>query len=107
MLSLVLAGCFFVVDEDSFPDQYASLQCSRDMECSRGYFEAQFDADMEECTDHYLDVLDALDGECTFDDDEARDCLEKVQAATCGDLQEDYPQDCAKVYACGGVDWSF
>ena len=104
MFALTLLGCFLIVDEDTFPDQYASLQCNRVQECSRGYFEAEYDSDMEECTDDYLDDIDKLDANCDFDDDEARDCLEKLQASSCGDIVEDYPKDCLKVYTCGGVD---
>ena len=107
MLALTLVGCFLIVDEDTFPDQYASLQYSRVMECQRGYFEAEYDADMEDCTDDYIDYFDDIEkADCDFDDDEARDCLEKVQASTCGDLTEDYPKDCFEVYTCGGIaDW--
>lgn len=46
MIALLLAGCFLVVDEDTFPEQFASLTCNRTMECNRGYFEAEFDSDM-------------------------------------------------------------
>lgn len=102
MLTLLLAGCFLVVDEDTFPDQYASLFCNRMLECDRGHFEAEYDADMEDCMDEYVDAIEDVDSDCDFDDDEARDCLEKVQAATCGDLREDYPKDCEEVYSYGG-----
>ncbi len=107
MLTLLLAGCFLVVDEDTFPDQYASLTCNRMMECNRGYFEAEYDADMEDCMDEYVDAIEDLDSDCDFDDDEARDCLEKVQSSTCGDLWEDDPKDCGQVYTCSGMDFGF
>ena len=93
-------GCFLVVDEDTFPDQYASLSCERTRECSRGYFEAEWDGVMDDCVDDVLDNFDDVPSGCDFDDDEARDCLETVQAATCGELYEDYPKDCAQVYSC-------
>lgn len=101
MLTLLLTGCFLVVDEDTYPQQFASLYCNRLLECSRGYFEAEYDADMEDCVDDQVDRIEDYPSSCDFDDDEARDCLEKVQASTCGDLTEDYPKDCGKVYSCG------
>lgn len=103
---LTFLGCFLVVDEETFPVQFASLSCNRMSECQRGYYEAEYDGDMNDCTDDIEDAIDDVDNDCDFDDDEARDCLEKVQASTCGDLYEDYPSDCGRVYDCSG-DWWF
>ncbi len=99
MLALVsLLGCFLVVDEDTFPKQYASIACARLQECLLAYFEEEYDTDMEECTDDQEDLIDAIDGGSDFDEDEARDCLEKMQSESCGDLYSDPPSDCARVY---------
>lgn len=104
---LTFVGCFLVVDEETFPVQYASLRCNRVSECQRGYYEAEYDGDMNDCTDDLEDQLDdALEAyddigyDCDFDDDDARDCLEEMQAATCGELYEEYPRDCDRVYDC-------
>lgn len=106
MFTLVLfTGCFLVVDEDTYPAQYASVACARARECDRGAFESAYDDDMTECTDDLEDfsedaaeLWDALD--CDFDEDEARGCLEDMQSSSCGDLTEGSPNDCSQVYAC-------
>ncbi len=108
MFALVLfTGCFLVVDEDTYPAQYASVACARTRECDRGLFESEYDDDMGECTDDvedYFDDLvkgfDKLGSDCDFDEDEARGCLEDMQSSTCGDLYEEAPKDCSQVYSC-------
>ncbi|MSQ01066.1 MAG: hypothetical protein EXR71_04110 [Myxococcales bacterium] len=96
---LWLGGCFLVVDEDTFPKQYASITCARLQECWLAAFEDEYDDDMEECTDDQEDLIDAIDGGGDdFDEDEARDCLEKMQSETCGDLYSEFPRDCLRVY---------
>lgn len=95
---LSVLGCFLVVDEDTFPKQFASITCARLQECYRGYFEAEYDTDMEECTDDQEDLIDLVDIGNDFDEDEARDCLEKLQSETCGDLYDESPSDCGRVY---------
>lgn len=93
----MLVGCLFELDEDSFKEQFASVFCLRMQECSRGAFEAEYDADIAECQEDMDDLLDNSD-QGDFDEDNAADCLEELRSVTCGDLYEDGLDDCDEVW---------
>lgn len=72
---------------EGFPERFALLSCVRMRECALGQFEADYDSDLAECEDAYLDQLERLSA-CDFDREAARDCLESVRNDTCGDLDD-------------------
>lgn len=99
MLLVSLLGCLFGYDEDSFIEAYAQVQCARLSECFRGYYEDEYDGEMDECIDDGEDAFDAVDN-CDFDEDKAADCLEELRSDSCGDWYADDHDDCWEVFDC-------
>ncbi len=97
MLIIWLAGCIFELDEDAFKEQFSYGICQRLSECQRGYYENEYDGDLEDCADDVDDGLDDIDGG-DFDEDQAADCMEEVRSISCGDLYEDGLEDCEEVW---------
>jgi hypothetical protein len=82
----------------------------------RGYFEDEYDADMDECVSDIEDQQDDLGRnlddipDCDFDEDEAQDCLDELRTDDCGEFWEDYvrgeSRHCSDVWTCF-ADWEF
>lgn len=85
---VAVVGCS--IPEEDFADTYAVTVCDRLEECDRGDFENQFD-DREECWDDladvaefFMDAADLLGG--VYSEDAARECIDSIQSAECGDF---------------------
>ena len=98
---LMLAACLWNNDEDTFPEAFAAVQCRRYNECFRGFYEDEYDGEMDECVDEVTDDLEDLE-DCDFDEDKAADCLEELNSEDCGDWYDGDHDDCWEIYDCRG-----
>lgn len=100
-----ILGCG--VTEENYFQQLSEVTCSRLKECNKGAFQAEWDNDVGECSDDFMDEYeDAEDffDDCDFDEDKAKDCLAAMRSDSCGDLYEDGVDDCNDVWDCSDAD---
>ncbi|MBM4367055.1 MAG: hypothetical protein FJ102_12650 [Deltaproteobacteria bacterium] len=97
---LALFACFWNGDDDTYPESFATVYCSRLNECYRGAYEEEYDGEMDECIDEVTDDVEDWD-DCDFDEDKAADCLEDLRSESCGDFYDGDHDDCWEVYDCG------
>lgn len=110
----LLSGCASVgtVSEDNFAEKYADVFCRQAQKCSRGYYESEF-SDMEDCVGEIEeaaeDAMDVADeAGCDFDDGEAKEFLDALNAATCEEVYEgDAYDDADKVFDCDDSSFIF
>jgi hypothetical protein len=110
----LLSGCASVgtVSEDNFAEKYADVFCRQAQKCSRGYYESEF-SDMEDCIGEIEeaaeDTMDIADeAGCDFDDGEAKEFLDTLNAASCEEFYEgDAYEDSDKVFDCDDGDFIF
>ena len=110
----LLSGCSSVgtVSENNFAEKYADVFCRQAQKCSRGYYEAEF-SDMEDCIGEIEeaaeDTMDIADeAGCDFDDGEAKEFLDALNAASCEEVYDgDAYEDAEKVFDCDDGDFFF
>jgi len=98
---LLLTACLSP-SEEGFAEDYATHLCRYDEHCHKSAFLETYD-DVEECVDEVLDLLDESVS-CSFDKDEARDCLVEMRDARqdC-DEGDRIPRPCYEAFDCPGV----
>ena len=105
MMCLLSACETLGVNEDTFPAKAGSVVCKKIKKCDLGWYESEF-SDMSDCEgefeDAYEDVVDQADDfDCDFEDDEAKECLQGMQQASCEEYYEgDWSDDCENVWDC-------
>ncbi|MFZ5481789.1 MAG: hypothetical protein ACOZNI_33820 [Myxococcota bacterium] len=92
----MLGGCLSATEE-GYPTSYAQVACSRTRECLKGPFEAEY-SDMEDCVDEVSEDVEDLIDECDYDEDKGAECLAELQAASCEDFYDDFPEECLEAY---------
>ena len=87
-----------------YPEQYANEVCTFIETCEGTTFAENY-SDLDDCVDDLLDDVDvdALEEDCDFDADAAKDCLDAIRDATESCDADDLADDaCAEVYDCDG-----
>ena len=104
----VLAGClssFGKVTEETWNERFAKTYCQYSKRCMALYFFYEYD-DVAECAEEYEETLEDQSDwydDCSFDEDEAQDCLDALNES-CQSIGEDEFEDleaCGKVWDCG------
>ena len=108
----LLAGCKTgQSDADAawgqYVTQYAELYCDLRQDCNPGQFDDEFEGEMEHCkrsvvTNENKARNKKLERECSFDEDEASECLAATEEMSCSDWQDGWHEDkCNPVWSCG------
>ena len=91
LLPALLAGCEFKpVEETRFPLEFAEAQCMIYKKCYRMYFDGEFEV-MEQCVERVEDeYAESLPAECAYNGEEAQECLDLLNSATCEEYWDEY-----------------
>jgi len=96
---LLLPACSGV-NEDNFVEKFSKELCKIYDECYRGDFLEHWD-DVDACVDELVsDFEDADYSDCTFDEDNAKDCLDSLKKTECGDMDSVDEEACDGVWEC-------
>lgn len=101
LLTRSLLGCGGPPD-GAFTERYARLGCIYDRECHPDEFDEVF-ADLDQCVDDYLVVLNAsglgcLSEHCEYDRAQAGECLDELRAVGCDDDLDSLSAACEQVW---------
>lgn len=100
-----LAGCG--VSKKNFAGNLLEVTCARMEECQQGAFELLYTS-VDDCIARQEDLANSLTdcvaGHCEFDKANAKQCLDEVKGADCGDIEDGTAYaDCADVWSeCDG-----
>ncbi|RME22404.1 MAG: hypothetical protein D6798_15870 [Deltaproteobacteria bacterium] len=103
MVVAVFSGCSLLgtpIDQDTFYETFSKEACKQLKKCNRGAFESWY-RDVNDCIDDLMNNADDagwLDDwdNCSFDDDQAADCLDTLATSECDEVYEyDAFDDCA------------
>ena len=93
MFLLITAGCLGKVETaQEFEVAYADSQCHAYRQCNRMIFDGKYDgmADCKEQVEANLhEEIQTLFDSCTFNAEQANECIEALNLATCGELWTD------------------
>jgi len=97
----LLAGCNLVISRDEYPEAYARAWCNAMEDCYEADFYGIYD-DKKECREdvaaNVAEIAEGLDLLGDYDEEHARDCIRRMNSATC----EEYAED-ASFQECEGV----
>jgi hypothetical protein len=91
-LTLALAAACELkpVEEAGFPLEFAEVQCVIYKKCYRMYFDGEFEV-MEKCVERVHDqYAEEVPAECSYNGNEAQECLDLLNSATCEEYWEEY-----------------
>lgn len=107
----LLVGCGTGQSDDDaawgqFLTQYAELYCDLREDCNPAQFDNEFEGDEEACKKSVVinenkSRNKKLERECTFDEDQASQCLSATQEMSCTEWDEGLEEEvCNPVWSC-------
>src|SRR5688572_9193101 len=101
---LLLGGCEEVTKE-TYPNERAHAECKAMRRCYRAEYEGEHEG-LEDCGEDLALVIEEevqLYPDCSFRQEQAQECVNSVQTASCEDFGDDYDEvyeACERVYDC-------
>ena len=99
------ASCVSAGTPDEFATSLAEAQCDQLERCLLGLYEATFSSE-EDCISDTTDEIDGAndaytEADCTFQPDEAADCVRRVRGLDCDEIVQGRDQQaCDLVWSC-------
>jgi len=94
------------VNEDNYVEKFAKVLCGLYDECYQEEFASYWD-DVNQCVDELVDAMDEggdYYADCTFDNKNAKDCIDSYKKVTCDDIEADTAEidetACENIWEC-------
>ena len=95
-LGVALVGC--AVTEEEYVERYAELACTHYVECYPDLLPYEsVDACIDQTAGGLTEV--AVDPDCTYDDEQAAECLAELRQARCEEAPQIF-EPCTGVFTC-------